>query len=216
MSRFPEHEQAELNILTMRQEKAMTDPNTEQENQPQDHTPDEMADESLLAEDEEATLNLADADESDGDQAQDDPQKQIIQLQDRLLRVTADYQNYVRRSQQNITTSLEQQLIGIARELVTVLDHFDRAVEVDPQATSTEDLLAGVTIVRDELMRALGRYDIERIDVKKGDPFDPNRHEAMMRQPLEDVESGHIASQFQAGYALKDKTIRPAGVSVAE
>lgn len=143
-------------------------------------------------------------------------EKERDELEDRLKRIAADYQNFVRRSEQNITSAREQQLLDIARGLVTVLDHFDRALEVDPEKTSTQDLLAGVSMVRDELLRALNRFGVERVDVEKGEPFDPNRHEALMRQAVDDVETDHVTAQYQPGYKLKDKTIRPAQVGVAE
>ncbi len=142
--------------------------------------------------------------------------EQLDELHNRLLRVSADYENYKRRTAGNIQSSLEQQLMGIARDLVPVLDHFDRAVEIDPDKSTVKDLLNGVTIVRDELIRVLGRYGIERVEAAVGDPVDPNRHEAMMRQPVDGVDSNHVAMQLQPGYMLKEKTIRPAGVSVAE
>lgn len=154
-------------------------------------------------------------DEADESQVADES-GELEQLRDRFIRVSADYENFKKRSRTNIQTSLEQQLMSVVRDLLPVLDHFDRAIEVDPESTTTEDLLNGVTIVRDELLRMLNRYGIERIEVQQGDPFDPNRHQAMMRQPAEDVESDHVAEQLQPGYALKDKTIRPAGVTVAE
>lgn len=142
--------------------------------------------------------------------------EQLDELHNRLLRVSADFENYKRRAAINTQTSLEQQLIGIARDLVPVLDHFDRALEIDPDKSNAADLLNGVTIVRDELIRVLSRYGIERVEAAAGDPFDPNRHEAMMRQPIEGIAPDHVAMQLQPGYMLKEKIIRPAGVSVAE
>ena len=94
----------------------------------------------------------------------------------------ADYQNFVRRAEQNVVAARQQQLLEVAKQLVTVLDHFDHALGVDPQKTSAGDLLKGVNIVRDELMRALSSFGVERLDVQAGEPFDPNKHEALMRQ----------------------------------
>lgn len=143
-------------------------------------------------------------------------EKERDELEDRVKRIAADYQNFVRRSEQNIASAREQQLLELARGLVTVLDHFDRALEVDPEKTPAKDLMAGVSMVRDELLRALNRFGVERMDVEKGEPFDPNRHEALMRQAVEDVETDHVTAQYQPGYTLKNKTIRPAQVGVAE
>ena len=154
------------------------------------------------------------------DQGQDNPlaalQRERDELHQRLLRISADYQNYVRRSQQNQITAQEQQLIDVARSLVGVLDHFDRALAVDPEKTNAGDLLAGMTIVRDEFMRALNRFGVQRVDAEVGEPFDPMKHEAMMRQPSEEIETDHVTQQLEPGYAINEKTVRPAKVSVAQ
>lgn len=162
----------------------------------------------------------AEAEAGTEEAAVDDPlaqaEKERDEVQDRLLRVTADYQNFVRRSRQNITDARDQQLIDVARSLITVLDHFDRALEIDPEAVTAASVFEGVQMVRDELLKALERFGVRRMNVGRGDEFDPNQHEALMRQPVEDLDSNHIAAQLQPGYTLGDKTVRPAQVTVAE
>lgn len=138
------------------------------------------------------------------------------ELADKLKRMMADYQNFGRRAEQNVVAARQQQLIEVAKQLIPVLDHFDNAMGVDVEATSAADLLKGVTIVRDELMRSLTGFGVERLDVEAGEAFDPNRHEALMRQADTEIESNHVTAQLQPGYVLKDVTIRPAKVSIAE
>ncbi len=137
-------------------------------------------------------------------------------LESKLLRAHADYQNVIRRSHQEVANAREHQLMDVAKDLLTVLDHFDHAVAIDPQNSSAQDVLDGVLIVRDELMRTLERFGIQRLTVEPGDEFDPNRHEAMMRQPSDDLDSNQVVMQLQPGYLINDKTLRPAKVSVAE
>ncbi len=137
-------------------------------------------------------------------------------MEDKLKRMVADYQNFARRAEQNLTTARQQQLLEVAKQLVTVLDHFDSALGVDPETTSTQDLLKGVGMVYDELMRSLTAFGVRRLDVEAGEPFDPNQHEALMRQADTDIEPNHITAQLQPGYLLGDLTIRPAKVSIAE
>jgi len=143
-------------------------------------------------------------------------QQERDELEDRLKRVSADYQNYMRRAQQNVTTAQQQQLMEVAKSLVTVLDHFDHALQVDPETTSPAKMLEGVEMVRNELLRVLQQHGVQRVEAGVGEPFDPNRHEAMMRQPTDEIDPDHVAAQIQPGYALADKTIRPAKVTVAE
>ncbi|WP_432799667.1 nucleotide exchange factor GrpE [Poriferisphaera sp. WC338] len=163
------------------------------------------------------TSGEGDAGEAEGPiDAESALRAELAELNEKYLRIAADYQNYVRRAEQNVVTTKEQQVMSMARELVMVLDHFDRAMEVDTKTVSADDFKNGVQIVKDELLRALGKYGVERIEAEVGEAFDPNRHAAMMRQASEEVESNHVVQQFQPGYMLGEKTIRPAGVIVAE
>ncbi len=152
----------------------------------------------------------------DIDEALSAVERERDELHERLLRTAADYQNYVRRTEQHADTARQQQVMDMARALVSVLDHFDRAVEADPEHTTTADLLNGVKMVRQELLRVLEGFGIQRLDVEPGEPFDPNHHEALMRQPSEQWESSAVTAQLRPGYKLGEKTIRPAQVSVAE
>lgn len=142
-------------------------------------------------------------------------QSERDELESRLLRVSADYQNFARRAQQNVDAAVEQKLVEMARGLVTVMDHFDRALDT-AESGEASGVLQGVTMVRDELLSTLNRFGIERLDVEPGTEFDPNKHEALMRQPSDAVESNHVTMQMQPGYVLGEKVIRPAQVGVAE
>lgn len=183
-----------------------------------DDEPGAEAADTVSPADEGAASSQPDPDAS-AETVADDIKAVKAELEDtrnRLLRVSADFQNFVRRSEQNQVTAREQTTMSITRSLLTVLDHFDHALAVDPEKTTTGSLLQGVKMVRDELMRALENAGVQRIDVTAGEPFDPNRHEAMMREQREEIETGHVVNQLQPGYALGDKTLRPAKVSVAE
>lgn len=138
------------------------------------------------------------------------------ELEQKLLRTAADYQNFVRRAEQNISTTRQQAVAGVSRAIIGVLDNLDRALTVDPQATSTEDVIKGIDSIRSELSKAMEGFGLRKLEVQPGDEFDPNLHEALMRQPVEGIESGTIAAQFQPGYLLNDIAVRPAQVSVAE
>lgn len=134
----------------------------------------------------------------------------------KLLRTAADYQNFVRRSQLNLDAEKQETLMKVAKALVGVLDNFDRALELDPETTSSADMHQGVVSIQASLLQALEGFGLKKITVAAGDEFDPNLHEALMRQPVEGVEPNHIAAQFMPGYVLKDHPVRPAQVSVAE
>lgn len=188
----------------------------------QQRQPDEQDETAFDPGDAEGHDGNAEQTEQAQDTGADQPQDPLAKLQaerdeleSRLLRVSADYQNFVRRAQQNTESAVEQKLVDIARGLVTVMDHFDRALDIDTQGEPA-GLLQGVTMVRDELLATLKRFGIERVDVEPGEEFDPNQHEALMRQPAEGIASNHVTMQMQPGYVLGDKIIRPAQVGVAE
>jgi molecular chaperone GrpE len=79
--------------------------------------------------------------------------------------------------------------------------------------------VGGVRVIRDELMKSLQTHGVGVISPQPGDEFEPGRHEAIMTQPAEGVESGRVVNTFQAGYTLKvsgvERVVRPAKVSVA-
>lgn len=140
---------------------------------------------------------------------------QVAELNSRLLRTAADYQNYVRRANQNALDAREQQLMEVARALLTVVDHFDTTLAADLSKASAQSLIDGVRIVRDELSKTLESFGVRKIAVAAGDEFNPKLHEALLRQPVENIPSDHVTSLLQTGYTLNDRTLRPAKVSVA-
>lgn len=182
--------------------------------------PTDMPTDNDVAADEGNTPADGDAVEASetSEQAEPDLQLEIDQLNDKLLRSMADYQNLARRSQISIQQAREQAIADLGKAMITALDHFDHAVQVDPEKVTAQTVLDGVTMVRDELLRTLGQYEINRIDASPGDEFDPNQHEALMRTDAPedgDIASGQIVMQLQPGYRIGERVIRPAQVSLA-
>lgn len=143
-------------------------------------------------------------------------QQKHDELEEKLLRTQADYQNYVRRSGREMETMRQQRVVEIARALTTVLDHFDRALQVDPGQADGAEVLAGVASIRDEMLKSLSAFGLQRLEVAPGEEFDPNRHDALMHQPHDDIEAGHVIQTFMPGYFVNDTPVRPAQVSVAQ
>jgi molecular chaperone GrpE len=152
----------------------------------------------------------------DAEQAQRAVQEEIEDLKNRLKRLSADYQNYAMRSRQEAQRAREQAVGDFARALVGVMDHFDLAVAVDVSKVDAAGVLQGVRIVRDALLATLGQFGVRRVEAAVGQPFDPSLHQAMTRQNVQGLPPQHIASQFQPGYTLDGRTLRPAAVAVSE
>jgi molecular chaperone GrpE len=143
----------------------------------------------------------------------------IAELDDakaRTLRVMADYHNSQRRAQQNEEAARREGAASVVASVVPVLDHFDIALSHVCLGEQGEQVLAGVRVIREELLKALARHGVALIQPQPNDPFQPGRHEAVLQRPAEGVEPGHIVQTFQAGYMLgADRVLRPAKVVVA-
>jgi molecular chaperone GrpE len=137
------------------------------------------------------------------------------ELFERLQRVSADYQNYMKRSEQGRTDAVNLALADALKAFLPVLDHFDRALETTVDSDDAKALHQGMRIVRDEFLKALQQVGVERLEVEPGEVFDPHRHEALMRQPAEGVEPNHVTAQLQPGYVFRGRVLRAAKVAVA-
>lgn len=131
------------------------------------------------------------------------------------LRALADFQNYQRRAFQNESVAREQGVSSLAQRVIGVLDHFDLALTLNPDNASASQVMDGVRVIRDELLKALAQSGVRIIEPKANDEFQPGSHEAIMHQEADGVESGRVSALFQPGFALGERVIRAAKVGVA-
>lgn len=137
-------------------------------------------------------------------------------LRDRLARVQADFANSRRRLEADFDGRLQYANSNLIKALLPVIDNFERALAVDAAKTDAAAVLKGLQLVHDQMMDVLKKQNVEVVSPAEGEPFDPNRHEAVMQQPSEKYE-GHVVLQcFQRGYALHGRTLRPASVVVSK
>jgi len=126
-------------------------------------------------------------------------------------RTQADFENYRKRMARENAAAVDRGVGKLAKELLPALDHLDHALKA---AEGHEDVIKGFALVRDEIVKALGRVGIQPFE-PKGEVFDPNEHEAMVQQPSEDAESGTVIEVYQQGYRINGAVLRPARVVVA-
>lgn len=144
----------------------------------------------------------------------DKAQAEAADLRGKLARWQADYQNLQRRSAKEILEARQNADADFARSMLTVLDHFDMALNIDPSKTDAATLLNGMKITFDELKKVLAQRGIEPFD-PTGQPFDPHQHEAIMQEPAEDKPPMTVLQTFQPGYRIADRILRPAKVKVS-
>lgn len=130
---------------------------------------------------------------------------------DRLLRATADLENYKKRA---VREREEVQKFGVERvlkDLLPVLDGLDRALAA---AAADDPLVAGVRLVRTSFEQALARHGVVGFSAL-GERFDPALHEALLQVPTADKPAGTVVLEHARGFKLHDRLIRPAMVGVA-
>jgi|GEM_PF-432389 len=140
---------------------------------------------------------------------------ELDELRDRYQRALADYQNFQRRSRTNEIEARESGVRCVVEDLLTVLDHFDLALNQDFSSVTAEQLAQGVKVIRDELFRALERRGVAVVAPEPNDEFEPGQHEAVMQQPADGVDPGRVAVMVQVGYRLGQRVVRPAKVAVS-
>jgi len=152
----------------------------------------------------------------------DDPAEIVKQLQGELdeavearKRALADFRNYQRRAMENEQRALDAGVSRVVRALLPVMDNFDLTLAQKADQMTTEQLLDAVRIIRGELNKAMQLQGVQRIEPARGEAFDPHRHEAVMRQPADDIEPNSVVATMQPGYALGELVLRPAKVSVS-
>ncbi len=129
-----------------------------------------------------------------------------------LQRNQADFDNYRRRNASIRADSYEEGKRDAIKELLTVLDNFDRAIENDDAETGS--WREGVKLAIRQLHEKLEKLGMTEIETDG--PFDPNKHEAVMQEAVEGKESGEILAVLQKGYRVGDRIIRHSMVKVAE
>lgn len=135
-------------------------------------------------------------------------------LRDLYLRERAELENYKKRVQRDHNEALRYASTHLARDLAEVIDDLERAVEHAESGGNGQPLVEGVRLVLRNALDVLGKHGITRIEAA-GERFDPTRHEAIASVHAPEHEPNQVVQQFLPGYALHDRVIRPAKVSVA-
>lgn len=133
------------------------------------------------------------------------------ELHDRLLRRQADFDNFRKRAERDRSDFLQFAGMEFAREMLPILDDFDRALKVE---TADADYAKGVELIYARMYETLRKMGLEPMDTV-GKTFDPNLHQAVDRVETDKAEDQTILGEFQKGYTFKGKLLRPAMVKVA-
>ena len=140
------------------------------------------------------------------------------EYQDRFLRSAAELENFRKRMHRQVEDSRRFANADLMRSLLDVLDNFERAMQSMAEDDGEDDLAGyreGVDLIFQRLNEVLREAGLGRIEVERGDEFDPRWHEAVGQLPSEEFENGQIVEIAQPGYRLHDMVLRPTRVIVA-
>jgi molecular chaperone GrpE len=158
--------------------------------------------------------------EADLDALVDDVKRERDEYLELAQRTKADFENYRKRMAAEVQAASLRGKAELAAGMIGVIDNLERALEavgIEPggEDAPAEPLAEGFFLTYRELCAVLGRAGIESFD-PAGERFDPTRHEALQKKPVEETEPGTVVETLQKGYRLGEQLIRPARVVVSE
>jgi molecular chaperone GrpE len=138
-----------------------------------------------------------------------------VELKNTMLKDRADLENTKKRLEKERITERKYAAINVCRNLLTPLDNFDLALKHTVTTAETEAVFQGFKMIKDQLIKALEDEGVSEIDALN-EEYDPNFHQAIMTEKVEDKEPNLVLEVLQKGYLFKDRVIRPAIVKISE
>jgi len=142
-------------------------------------------------------------------------QKQRDDYYDRLLRKTAEFDNYRKRTDRERVQLSEAAAADLIEELLPIVDDMERALKADAGSEATEAIRRGVELIHKQLLETLRKRGVRPIE-SLGADFDPHFHQAVAHEPADGRREGEVVEEFSRGYMLGDRLLRPAMVKVAK
>jgi molecular chaperone GrpE len=139
---------------------------------------------------------------------------QIAEIRDQLLRKAADFENFRKRMNQEKQNAIEYANQSLLMDIIPLIDNLERAIQAGESSTDYAAFLDGVKMIEKQLTTQLeSKWGLKRFN-STGEPFDPNRHEALMMEKSSDVSEPVVQEDLFKGYLLKERVIRAAKVKV--
>lgn len=136
------------------------------------------------------------------------------EMSEAFLRARADFANYKRRNEEERETRRSVMNTDLLTRLLPIVDNFERALHASSQTQDYDKLVGGVNAVYRQIQELLGREGVTAIEAV-GEPFDPNLHNAVLREETTEYPENSVIEELQKGYVLNGKVLRPTLVKVA-
>lgn len=178
-----------------------------------------MTQENVQSETQDETNAAAEAASPAQEDALAAAQAEAASLKDQLLRQMAETENVRRRLEREKQDAGAYAVTSFARDILAVADNLRRALDAVPEAARADQAVAnvitGIEMTEREVFNVFNKYGIAQVEAM-GQKLDPNKHQAMLEIPTNEVEPGTVVQVLQTGFVIKDRLLRPALVAVAK
>ena len=141
--------------------------------------------------------------------------EQIEQLEDRVKRQMAEFENFRKRTEREKQAMFETGAKSVIEKILPIVDNFERGLATVPEESKEDPFVDGMNRVYKQLLTELDNIGVKPIEAV-GQEFDPNLHNAVMQVASEEYESGVVAQELQKGYTYRDSVVRHSMVAVVE
>lgn len=141
--------------------------------------------------------------------------EEIKELNDKLLRTQAEFENYKKRITKEKSDLLKYANEELVKELLRTVDNLEMAISHAKEADQSDGITEGIEIILKHLLQSLERFGVSGF-AAVGEKFDPNRHEAVIQIESAEHEPNTVIAESQKGYFLRDRLLRPALVTVTK
>ena len=202
--------------MEQEKEKGMTEETPSKQVQPESDNGNRNQMDSLPADGDGTTAATADdaVDNTEEPSAQIALETELQETRDKHLRVAAEFENFKKRTIRERSESVKFANERILRDLLSIVDNLERALHHAKEGSDGQSLLQGVELVHKQCTDLLMRFNVTPVD-SVGVQFDPVVHQAVSQVETDEHPENTIADEFQKGYRLHDRLLRPALVTVA-
>ena len=152
---------------------------------------------------------------SSADSQEKQAQEELQIYQDKYMRLAAEFENYKRRAQRDQSDAIRYANESLLKNLLSTLDNLERAIQCGKDAGASGSLLEGVELTHKQFLETVEKLGVRQVS-STGSLFDPNMHQAVAQVESETAAPNTVVEEFQKGYFLHDRILRPAMVTVAK
>ena len=142
--------------------------------------------------------------------------EEIQILNDKYLRLAAEFENYKRRAQRDQSDTVRYANEKLLKDLLPTVDNLERAIQCSQEQSNSEGFLEGVELTYKQFLDTLEKLGVKQVAKSVGEPFDPAKHQAVGQVESSTIAENCVVDEFQKGYFLQDRILRPAMVTVAQ